>query len=63
MLTSQDTRLMKNAGTVSVSMLLRSTAVAVGGFVLMVATSPRLSALTIAVLPVLMVGTCLRRYS
>lgn len=53
---AQDTRLMKNAGTVSVSMLLRSSAMAVGGFALMVVTSPRLSALTVVVLPVLMVG-------
>ena len=50
----QDTRLMKSAGTVSISVALRSTVVATFGVVLMFVTSPLLTALTLAVLPVLL---------
>ena len=45
---------MKSAGTVSISVALRSTVVATFGVVLMFVTSPLLTALTLAVLPVLL---------
>eukprot|EP00884_Botryococcus_braunii_P016113 jgi/Botrbrau1/3185/Bobra.37_2s0015.1 len=51
---SEDTRLMKSAGTISVSIALRSAVVAIFGVVLMFITSPMLSLLTISVLPVLL---------
>ena len=43
----QDTRLMKSAGTISISVALRSIVVALFGVVLMFMTSPLLSALTL----------------
>lgn len=45
---------MKSAGTISVSIALRSSVVAIFGVVLMFWTSPILSLLTIAILPVLL---------
>ncbi|KAK9905752.1 hypothetical protein WJX75_005726 [Coccomyxa subellipsoidea] len=53
---SEDTRLMKSAGTISISIALRSTVVAIFGLVLMFMTSPLLSALTLACLPFLLVS-------
>ena len=47
----QDTRLMKSAGTISISIALRSIAVASFGLVLMFMTSPLLSALTLGGCP------------
>jgi ATP-binding cassette subfamily B protein len=52
----QDTRLMKSAGTTSISIALRSIVVAAFGLVLMFMTSPLLSALTLACLPPLLVS-------
>ena len=49
---AQDTRLMKSAGTISISIALRSIVVSIFGVVLMFMTSPLLSALTLACLPV-----------
>ncbi|KAK9828398.1 hypothetical protein WJX81_003942 [Elliptochloris bilobata] len=51
---SEDTRLMKSAGTISISIALRSIVVSIFGVVLMFMTSPLLSALTLACLPVLL---------
>ncbi|EIE23519.1 putative ABC transporter [Coccomyxa subellipsoidea C-169] len=53
---SEDTRLMKSAGTISISIALRSSVVASFGLVLMFMTSPLLSALTLACLPFLLVS-------
>ena len=47
---------MKSAGTISISIALRSTVVAIFGLVLMFMTSPLLSALTLACLPFLLVS-------
>ena len=47
--TPQDTRLMKSAGTISISVALRSIVVALFGVVLMAMTSPLLSALTLGI--------------
>ena len=52
----QDTRLMKSAGTTSISIALRSTVVASFGLILMFMTSPLLSALTLACLPLLLIS-------
>ena len=52
----QDTRLMKSAGTTSISIALRSTVVAIFALVLMFMTSPLLSALTLACLPLLLIS-------
>ena len=52
---------MKTAGTISISIVIRSTVVAVLGLVLMFLTSPELTGLTIAILPVLLLA--LRFYS
>ena len=52
----QDTRLMKSAGTTSISIALRSTVVAIFGLILMFMTSPLLSALTLACLPLLLIS-------
>lgn len=57
----QDTRLMKTAGTISISVALRSTVVAVLGLVLMFLTSAVLTGLTLAILPLLLAA--LRVYS
>ena len=57
----QDTRLMKTAGTISISVALRSFVVAVLGLVFMFLTSVLLTLLTIAILPVLLAA--LRVYS
>ena len=43
---------MKSAGTISISIALRSIVVSIFGVVLMFMTSPLLSALTLACLPV-----------
>ncbi len=43
---------MKSAGTQSISMALRSIVVAVFGLIFMFITSPILTALTLAILPV-----------
>ncbi|CAK0787881.1 hypothetical protein CVIRNUC_011103 [Coccomyxa viridis] len=53
---SEDTRLMKSAGTTSISIALRSTVVAIFGLILMFMTSPLLSALTLACLPLLLIS-------
>ncbi|CAL8472139.1 g11681 [Coccomyxa elongata] len=53
---SEDTRLMKSAGTISISIALRSSVVAIFGLILMFMTSPLLSALTLACLPFLLVS-------
>ena len=58
---TQDTRLMKTAGTISISIVIRSTVVAALGLILMFLTSPELTGLTIAILPVLLLA--LRFYS
>lgn len=47
---------MKSAGTISISIALRSSVVASFGLVLMFMTSPLLSALTLACLPFLLVS-------
>jgi membrane protein implicated in regulation of membrane protease activity len=47
---------MKTAGTISISVALRSTAVAAFGLVLMFMTSVQLSLLTLAILPVLLLA-------
>lgn len=47
---------MKSAGTISISIALRSSVVAIFGLVLMFMTSPLLSALTLACLPFLLVS-------
>ena len=52
----QDTRLMKSAGTSSISVALRSVVVAIFGLVLMFITSVLLTALTLAILPVLLLS-------
>ena len=52
---------MKTAGTISISIVIRSTVVAVLGLILMFLTSPELTGLTIAILPVLLLA--LRFYS
>ena len=52
----QDTRLMKSAGTTSISIALRSIVVATFGLILMFMTSPLLSALTLACLPLLLIS-------
>lgn len=57
----QDTRLLKTAGTISISVALRSTVVAVLGLIYMFLTSVILTLLTIAILPVLLIA--LRIYS
>ncbi len=60
---------MKSAGTISISIALRSIVVSIFGVVLMFMTSPLLSALTLACLPVRPRGSasvhfcaCLRTY-
>ncbi|KAK9862646.1 hypothetical protein WJX84_007363 [Apatococcus fuscideae] len=53
---SEDTRLMKSAGTISISIALRATVVSIFGLVLMFVTSPLLTGLTLAILPVLLVA-------
>ncbi|DBB11348.1 TPA: hypothetical protein ACH3X3_006772 [Trebouxia sp. C0006] len=53
---SEDTRLMKSAGTSSISVALRSVVVAIFGLVLMFITSVLLTALTLAILPVLLLS-------
>ncbi|KAK9823789.1 hypothetical protein WJX72_005523 [[Myrmecia] bisecta] len=58
---SEDTRLMKSAGTTSVSIAIRSAVVAIFGIVLMFMTSPLLSALTLCSLPIILVA--FRTYS
>ena len=52
----QDTRLMKSAGTSSISSALRSIVVAIFGLVLMFITSPILTGLTLAILPILLLA-------
>lgn len=52
----QDTRLMKSAGTSSISSALRSVVVAIFGLVLMFLTSAILTGLTLAILPVLLLA-------
>jgi len=52
----QDTRLMKSAGTSSISVALRSVVVAIFGLVLMFITSVLLTALTLAILPILLLS-------
>ncbi len=52
----QDTRLMKSAGTSSISEALRSVVVAIFGLVLMFITSVLLTALTLAILPILLLS-------
>lgn len=52
----QDTRLIKTAGTISISVALRSTVVAILGLVYMFLTSVLLTLLTIAILPILFVA-------
>lgn len=52
----QDTCLMKSAGTSSISVALRSVVVAIFGLVLMFITSVLLTALTLAILPVLLLS-------
>ena len=47
---------MKSAGTTSISIALRSTVVAIFGLILMFMTSPLLSALTLACLPLLLIS-------
>ena len=56
----QDTRLMKSAGTQSISMALRAIVVATFGLIFMFLTSPVLTGLTIAILPVTLLAfrTC-----
>lgn len=49
---SEDTRLMKDAGTISISMALRSAAVAILGVVLMCLKSWKLTLLTLGALPI-----------
>ena len=55
-LSLQDTRLMKSAGTSSISVALRSVVVAIFGLVLMFITSVLLTALTLAILPILLLS-------
>ena len=50
---SEDTRLMKSAGTVSISVALRSIVVAVFGLILMFQTSPLLTGLSLVSSPFL----------
>lgn len=52
----QDTRLMKSAGTSSISEALRSVVVAIFGLVLMFITSVLLTGLTLAILPLLLLS-------
>ena len=56
---------MKSAGTQSVSMALRSVVIAIFGLVFMFLTSPVLTGLTLAVLPVTLLAfrTCALRSS
>ena len=47
---------MKSAGTISISIALRATVVSIFGLVLMFVTSPLLTGLTLAILPILLVA-------
>ena len=47
---------MKSAGTISISIALRATVVSIFGLVLMFVTSPLLTGLTLAILPVLLIA-------
>lgn len=47
---------MKSAGTISISIALRATVVSIFGLVLMFVTSPLLTGLTLAILPLLLVA-------